>query len=439
MFVRGTSQRRVTLAGLAMMVCASGCASMGKDQASRSSYSGPLSAASSLPDWSGDSCGRGRAAGLTVFNRDGSLRWNLELPASEGGEDHHAPLATSDQILSSHTGAVTAVSAANGSVAWDQQLGTTIDGSWLIDGLLVADVDQGTQPRFVGLDPATGEQRWSYAVPDDRFVGEAVPTDDGGLVFRTGTTDMLIAVEASDGSVRWMHHVDVSEKAEALPSVGPGVVLYVDRDRQLIALDSRTGALRWHASAGQAGHLVVSEDVGVVVPDVISGSTLTVVAHSLEDGTEVWHRQMADLSGVFPDASGFLLLDYRANTMTLVRPTANPIWQAQLSKITDIDNPPTRLDPDGALAEFERAGVAFVDHGTGDVRQLPLPDAGYGYATTDGRNGLVVGSDTRVFLTTANGVTWQNQLPHYIQNWPAVLDDGGIAIQTDDPVCAVPD
>jgi outer membrane protein assembly factor BamB len=349
------------------------------------------------------------------------------------------PIVDHDVIFSNEAGSVSAVRVADGSVEWIEPLGKTIYNLWLIDGLLVANVDQVSHAKFVGLDPATGATRWTYSVPGGVFVGDAVLTDDGGLAFRTGDTGMLTAIDASTGDVRWSRPVGDRESADALPSAGSGLVLYVDADHQVVALDSRSGAPRWQAPAGVDGRVVVSGNVGVVVPDVISGPTITVVAHSLDTGAEVWRRELADISGVYPDQAGFLLLDYRANTVKLVRATAGtPLWQAQLRKFEDLDLAPFGLRPDGALAVLERNAVAFVDRDTGDVQQVPTPADGGAHAAA-GDNDLIVTDETEISRLTAAGVSWTARLPHYTQTEPAVLDDGGVAVQSEDPICVTAD
>jgi outer membrane protein assembly factor BamB len=382
-------------------------------------------------------CGGRRGAALSIFNRDGSPRWSIELPASEP-ESQVPPLVDHDVIFSGQAGSVSAVRVADGTVEWKQPLGEIIYTLWLTDGLLVANVDQASgHAKIVGLDPATGARRWTYQVPGGGFVGDAVLTGDGGLAFRTGDAGTLTVIDTSSGDLRWSRPVGDRGSADALPSAGSGLVLYVDADEQVIALDSRTGSPRWQAPAGVYGRVVVSGNVGVVVPDVTSGPTVTVVAHSLDDGAELWRRKLADISGVYPDQAGFLLLDYRANTMTLVRATGGTqLWQAQLRKIDDLDHPPISLSPDDALAVPERSAVAFVDRSSGDVQQLPAQPGGGARAAAAGQNGLVLASDTQVRLVTATGVSWTAQLPHYTQTAPAALDDGGVAVESEDPICA---
>ena len=182
--------------------------------------------------------------------------------------------------------------------------------------------------------------------------------------------------------------------------------------------------------------VIVSGDVGVVVPDYYSGPTITVYAHSLRDGAEVWRRQLADLSAVFTDESGFLLADYRADTLTLVRGGSGAdVWQAHVRGI-GIDETPTRL-PDGELAVAERDGVAFLGP-DGTIRPVAVPVGG-AYAAAAGSDGLFLASAKKVFLLTAAGVSWQAEVPQYTQLDPVPLPDGGVAVQSEDLECVFAD
>jgi outer membrane protein assembly factor BamB len=281
-------------------------------------------------------------------------------------------------------------------------------------------------------------RRWTYSVPGDGFLGNAVVTDDGGLAFREADAGMLTVLDTSTGRVRWSRDVNDPRSAGDLPSAAPGLVLYVDAEQRLYALDSATGAVRWQAPAGNTGQVVVTGDAAAVMPDSSSGPTVTVFAYSLADGHELWHRRLADISAVFAEQDGFLLTDYRADTMTLVRAsTATPVWQAEFRRIDNLGQPPTVVRP-GELAVLEIDAVAFVDESSGDTRQVSASTAG-GYAAAAGAGGLFVTGGTQAALLSPTGTSWTVALPQYAQLAPAALADGGITVQTEDPMCGIAD
>jgi outer membrane protein assembly factor BamB len=202
------------------------------------------------------------------------------------------------------------------------------------------------------------------------------------------------------------------------------------------ALDAGTGARRWQVRGDVSGLIVVSGGTAVVEPDSSSGTTSTVVAHALDDGREVWRHGLSDISAAYADQGGFALVDYRTDTVTLVQAdSGKQLWKAALSKIDNLEQAPVSLAPDGALAVLEQRAVAFVDRDTGTVAQVPV-FRGMGRAV--GRdNTLFVTSPEQVRRVTADGVSWTARLPHFTQSDPAALDDGGVAVHSEDLECAV--
>lgn len=381
-----------------------------------------------------DSCGESRGAALTTFNSDGSSRWSIDVPVGAEGSEP-TPVADHDAIFSGHAGSVSAVRAADGSVEWNDDLGKSINSLWLVGDVLVVNVDQvSDHPEIVALDAATGATRWVYPVPGGGFMGAAALTGDGGLAFRVGDTGMMTVIDVATGQVRWSRKVaDGRSSDDALPSTAPGLVLYA-ADDHVVALDSGDGEPRWQSPTDQLGRVVVSGDVAVVVPDIVSGPTVIVSAYDLGNGSELWHRQLADISAVYPDQAGFLLADYRADTLTLARPdNGAEVWHAQLTKIENLDQAPVRLGSGGVIAVLERQAVALVDPRTGEVRQVPN-SGGVGRAA-GARNDLLVTSFTRVSRVTAAGISWQAALPHFAQGDPVVLDDGAVTVQSEDAMC----
>lgn len=442
--IRG--RKRVMFALAVLGLKAAACASSTHHENARPLAVAPHTATATAPSTptptpsaSTDACGRRRGGALTVFNRDGTRRWNIDLPAGRDGAGI-PPIAEHDVILSGHAGSVSAASVADGKTKWDVHLGDEIYAMWLVDGVLVVDVDQVSRnPKVVGLDAGTGETRWSYAVPGGGFMADAALTGDGGVAFRVAETGMLTVLDTSDGQVRWSKHVADGRNTDGVPATAPGLVVYVS-GRQMYGLDADDGAQRWHVPAAleDSGHVVISDNVGVVVPDVFSDPTITVVAHSLDDGAELWRAHPADISAVFPDQAGFALADYRANTLTLVKAGSGArIWQAQLRKVDNLDQPPATLPPDNAFAVIELNGVAFVDRDTGDVRQVSIPASGGSGRAAAGDNKLFETYDGKVRLVSPTGVSWTASVPHFTQTDPAALDDGGVAVESEDLECAV--
>lgn len=431
---RGTAVGVVTL-----LLAVAGCASSGSEPPATphhgvttggSGYAEPTDP----PAAPENPCPDPRVGALSVFNTDGSTRWSIDFPVGDSGDG--GPVADRGLIFSSNAGSVSAVRAADGSIVWDKPLGRSVFTLWLDSGLLIANVDQVFEhAQLVGLDPDTGETRWTHAVPGG-FLGDGVLTGDGGLAIREAGTGMLSVIDTSTGDVRWSRDLHDSRSSDDLPSAAPGLITYVDAERQLYGLNAHTGAVEWQVSTGHTGQVMISGDVGVVAPDSYADPTVTVFAHSLSDGTEVWRRELADLSSVYSVAGGFLLYDYRADTVTFVRGAdGTPVWRAHFGRVA-IDQPPIELPAAGLIGLFEENAVAFVDRDNGKVRNEVAAEGGYARASADG-DAIYLGAGTEVVRMTAAGVSWRAGLQHFTQVPPLLLDDGGIAVQSQDPMCAV--
>ena len=221
---------QLALSLIALVLGAAACASTARNSGSRSAGDTPVptttrpSEGGPTPPPSADPCNDRRTAALSVFNRDGSRRWSIDVPVDSLGGSSGVPIVDGDVVFSGHAGSVSAVRVDNGSIEWDRPLGERTFSMWLIDGVLVVNVDQvSDHGRFVGLDPATGRTRWTYDVPGSGFLGDAVQTDDGALAFRVADDGMLTVLDASDGAVRWQRNVRDPRSSDDLPSVAPGL------------------------------------------------------------------------------------------------------------------------------------------------------------------------------------------------------------------------
>jgi outer membrane protein assembly factor BamB len=139
-----------------------------------------------------------------------------------------------------------AVDAATGAERW--RIERPGDAPWtsaarLQDGRLLVAFADG---RVTSLDPATGEELWSWSVPDGRRIRLTALVGDTALVVRThhagGDRAVLVALDATDGSVRWRRLLD--RGIDQSVAAGDGRV-YADLGRRLLALSIDDGERLW--------------------------------------------------------------------------------------------------------------------------------------------------------------------------------------------------
>jgi outer membrane protein assembly factor BamB len=142
---------------------------------------------------------------LYAVTPDGKVRHAIDL----GGDVDAAPAVGDDgTVYAGHDGGgVAAVDPARGAIKWRARLDGHVRGSLTLTrnrGVVAG--TYGPSPRVVALDAASGEPRWSFAVPGTgaaEFGVHGSPVEDaqGNLYF--GAQDDAVYSLAPDGTLRW--------------------------------------------------------------------------------------------------------------------------------------------------------------------------------------------------------------------------------------------
>jgi outer membrane protein assembly factor BamB len=142
------------------------------------------------------------------------------------------------------------------------------------DDLVVTDVEEGA---LIGLDPATGDERWRRAAgatgepneespvdvrvalaPDERVVDVAVAGANAYAYVATAGADgtaggAIVAVDVADDEVRWKRVLPEAVAAEVATIAAEGDAVVVAGGESIAALDAVDGSLRWTASVAELG------------------------------------------------------------------------------------------------------------------------------------------------------------------------------------------
>lgn len=170
---------------------------------------------------------------------DGSVRWRSD----ETGAFLEAPTAHGDTVYASdHHGSFQARDVETGKLRWGYRVGNRVAPAVTDHAVYHSDIG-----KVHRLDLATGAVEWSTGVVAPTY---SSPTFDGDTVY-VGTKhsdhnderpDSVIAITATDGSVRWAR--DVATVASS-PAVDGDTVYAGDLDGELHAFDADTGRHRW--------------------------------------------------------------------------------------------------------------------------------------------------------------------------------------------------
>ncbi|MCH0543344.1 PQQ-binding-like beta-propeller repeat protein, partial [Streptomyces sp. MUM 203J] len=141
----------------------------------------------------------------------------------------------------SDPGARSATGAAPGSLLWTASKPSLDSPASYSDGTLYV----GGTERLYALDPADGQERWSFAF------GLYVPTrtvlnGDGDTAYFAHSGGTLRAVDTTDGTTRWTYRLG-SRVLPSDPALAGSTLYIATSDGLLHAVDAATGGQRWTA------------------------------------------------------------------------------------------------------------------------------------------------------------------------------------------------
>ncbi|MFT4038334.1 MAG: PQQ-binding-like beta-propeller repeat protein [Thermomicrobiales bacterium] len=202
------------------------------------------------------------------------LATGQELWRAATGNQYWTPLVVGDTVYyPGEANLLIARDARTGAQRWAASVAAPASRSAaLADGVLVA----GSEDHHVyGLDPATGQTRWSYALGDDNATIQTPAIADGVVYVGTfgSSQNTFVALDLQTGAERWRLDGVDSENFRAAGAAEDLVFLPSD-DGTLRALDVATGDVRW-TYASTAGYAMAS------APTIVDG---VVYAGASEDG-----------------------------------------------------------------------------------------------------------------------------------------------------------
>lgn len=273
---------------------------------------------------------------------------------------------------------------------WRSDIGEGSDSDFkLLARPVIADgrvFTMDAQGLVTAFDEKTGSSLWSFdTTPEDRDeneIGGGLGVD-GDTVYATTGFGEVLALQVSDGKVKWRRLL--TNPLRAAPTIADNRVYAVSIDNELQALDARTGEELWHNNG-------ISESatlMGASNPAVVGDSV--VVAYS---SGEIFNLRAEN---------GRVSWNYALTTPTQV---------GALPAIADIRGLPV-IDRGRVFAISHNGRMAAIDHRTGDR----------GWETDVGSiNTPVVAGDT-IFVLTNDGqlvaiaresgrIMWVHDLQH---------------------------
>lgn len=381
---------------------------------------------------------------VVAFKPNGDRRWSAEL-RNTGFPGAISPVVDGNTVFTNEGGELRAFDWRSGRELWRKGVAGPVYGEWVIEGTLVALVDQvSDEGRILGLDPGTGAQRWEYKTPGRGLLGNQHPTSDGGLAMVNADDGSLAVLDVETGKVRWTAPGTPEHEGVAIAA---GVVVH-NHGSRLIAYDSVSGKQRWSIEAGSDLLPEVVRDVVVAVSGV-SPQPAPFAGYRLSDGERIWTASFDYAFGAVHVTPAGLLIDEgpsgSAQSLVLLDvDTGRVRWQVPAQVYLSFDpvvsgdflvtnegvpavNAPSRLVirrlADGSVKEtVDRIAVS---NGVSTGRRAYISSVESG-----------AGSWSRVVMVEDGAAAWDAPIERLAQRAPAPLPDGGAVVQIADAMCS---
>ena len=298
-----------------------------------------LSACSSLPsinplDWFSRGSGGAKPAELPVLNNAQPVKvlWTSSIGAAEGFV--FTPILFGDSVFTaSRAGTVARLDAASGQPKWRVSAGKRISSGVGTDGtLVVVAADDG---EVVALDAQSGVVKWRSRVSSEVL---AQPKVGEGLVLVRSADARIFAFGAQDGKRRWVYQ----RPAAGLIVRSPVGVTAVQGSAyagfsggRLVALSLANGQVRWEATVALPKGATELERVTDIVgePTVLGREVCAaafqgrVACYDVQNGNQLWSRDMSTLTGVSFDARYAFVSDDKGAVHALDRTNGRSVWK----------------------------------------------------------------------------------------------------------------
>ena len=192
----------------------------------------------------------------------------------------------------------------DGTVSWERQLGDSVAilaSPLIVGSTLVVIHEEG---GAFGLDLITGEERWSVELGSPVY---NTPAANGHVAFIPTTRGKVIALDARDGVIQWVHEIEDETMRFSPPAIDSEAqwVIVGGTDNLIRALDTRNGELIWESDVEAA-----MNTAPLVTQNTIYAGTLRSKLYALDKatGTVIWSHELTGRVKSAPAAFGDKLI-----------------------------------------------------------------------------------------------------------------------------------
>jgi len=285
-------------------------------------------------DWFSGKASGPKPAELPVLSNAQSVKvlWTSSIGAAEAFV--FAPTLSGDSVYAaSRSGTVARLDAVSGQPKWRVSVGKRISGGVGSDGVLaVVATDEG---EVFALDAQTGTVKWRSRVSSEVL---AAPKLTDELVLVRSADSRIFAFGAEDGKRRWVYQRAAASLIVRSPvglSVSQGMVYAGFSGGKLAAIALANGNLRWEATVAlPKGSTELERVTDVVGEPWAQGREVCTAAYQgrvgcydVQNGNQLWTREMSTLTGVSFDARYAFVADDKGAVHALDRTNGRSIWK----------------------------------------------------------------------------------------------------------------
>jgi len=312
-----------------------------------------------------------------------------------------SPAVAGDSVYAAASdGAITRLDGGSGRQLWRINAGERLTGGVGADGKLVA-VGSG-KGEVLAFD-ANGSALWKTQVSSEVLAAPQVADD---VVVVRSTDSRIFGLDAKDGKRKWYYQRNTPALTVRSPvgiSISRGVVYAGFAGGKLVAINLSNGAVRWEATVAlPRGATELERVTDVIGLPIVTEREVCAVAYQgrvgcfeLANGQAVWSREMSSTSGLSLDARYAFVSDDKGAVHALDRVGGPSVWKQDKLRLRNLSAPLALgreicvADIQGYVHFLARDSGAFVGRVATDgspvsTNPVMLPTGGFLIQTRNG-------------------------------------------------------
>ena len=256
-----------------------------------------------------------------------------------------SPAVAGDSVYAAASdGAITRLDGGSGRQLWRINAGERLTGGVGADGKLVA-VGSG-KGEVLAFD-ANGSALWKTQVSSEVLAAPQVADD---VVVVRSTDSRIFGLDAKDGKRKWYYQRNTPALTVRSPvgiSISRGVVYAGFAGGKLVAINLSNGAVRWEATVAlPRGATELERVTDVIGLPIVTEREVCAVAYQgrvgcfeLANGQAVWSREMSSTSGLSLDARYAFVSDDKGAVHALDRVGGPSVWKQDKLRLRNLSAP----------------------------------------------------------------------------------------------------